>query len=268
MNLKRLSLICVFAIVAPLASFTRVGDLQGPFKFFTTDRLGNIYVITPKNDIRKYDAQFKKVAEANFKVLGDATLIDAGNPMELFVFYKDQNKLVYFDNLLNYRGETDLNQSLNVNNITTICRSYDNGFWFFDPDNFKLKKYDKQGNLLTESVNLAGVSDTVLAPTMMLDDGRFVFMKAGKDKVLMFDLLGNYIKTVFLGPFNAFQTRESLLIYNSGDSLFAYNPTTFDKGLLFVQSDTTLPSAGFGIKAEGKRIYVHHRQGITVYTEN
>ena len=65
--------------------------------------------------------------------------IDAGNPLEIYVFYKDQNKLVYFDNMLNYRGETDLYKTLGVNNIQAVCRSYDNGFWFFDPDNFKLK---------------------------------------------------------------------------------------------------------------------------------
>ena len=137
---KLLILLILFCSFNLKPEFSLEAEIKGQFKFFTTDKLGNVFVLTLKNDIQKFDKKGKKLTEANFKVMGDATMIDAGNPLEIYVFYKDQNKLVYFDNILNYRGETDLYKTLGVNNIQAVCRSYDNGFWFFDPDNFKLKK--------------------------------------------------------------------------------------------------------------------------------
>jgi hypothetical protein len=105
---KFLSLLLLFCSFNLTPELRLEGEIKGQFKFFTTDKLGNVFVLTQKNDIQKFDKKGKKLTEANFKVLGDATMIDAGNPLEIYVFYKDQNKLVYFDNMLNYRGETDL----------------------------------------------------------------------------------------------------------------------------------------------------------------
>jgi len=243
-----------------------LAKINGHFKFFTTDKLGNCFVITPKNDILKFDINGKKLAEVNFKVMGDATLIDASNPLEIYVFYKDQNKLVYFDNMLNYRGETDLYKSLGVTNIMSVCRSYDNGFWFFDPDNFKLKKADKSGNLLTESINLAGVSDTVLSPQMMLDDGQRVYLKTNNDRLLVFDILGNFIKVIPLEKFSSFQTRDNNIVYSTASEVYVYNPSTFEKeayGLLInkvFEGKTYL-----NIRVENSMIYLQDSAAISLY---
>src|SRR6478672_5274711 len=95
---------------------------------FTTDNLGNIFVISPTNDIEKYDKNGLKTATANFKVLGNITSIDASNPFEIYVFYRDQNKILYLDNLLNLRGETDL-ESIGVSQCAAVARSFDNQIW-------------------------------------------------------------------------------------------------------------------------------------------
>ena len=73
-----------------------------------SDYLENVYVITPTNDITKYNKSGLKLASANFKILGNISWIDASNPFEIYVFFRDQNKLLFLDNLLNLKGECDL----------------------------------------------------------------------------------------------------------------------------------------------------------------
>jgi hypothetical protein len=64
----------------------------------SSDNLENLFVITPTNDIIKYNKNGQKLATANFKVLGNISSIDAGNPFEIYVFYRDQNKIIFLDN--------------------------------------------------------------------------------------------------------------------------------------------------------------------------
>ncbi len=262
--LSLILLLCSFSFI-PELSFE--GEIIGQFKFFTTDKLGNVFVLTTKNDIQKFDKKGKKLTEANFKILGDATLIDAGNPLEIYVFYKDQNKLVYFDNMLNYRGETDLYKTLGVNNIQAVCRSYDNGFWFFDPDNFKLKKADKQGVLQSESINLANIADTTLSPQMLLDDGKNVYLKTNSDRLLVFDILGNYIKTIPLEKFTSFQTREDKIIYSTSGDVFVYNPSTFEKDSYKVSMNSAFRETIFlNIRIEDSFMYLQDSVRIGIFS--
>src|SRR5690606_30517568 len=70
-------------------------------KLIEIDPLGNLYITTATNDIIKYDSKGKLLATVNYKVLGNISWIDASNPFEIYVFYRDQNKLIILDNLLN-----------------------------------------------------------------------------------------------------------------------------------------------------------------------
>lgn len=265
--MRYIAIILLFCSFKPVPELSFLAKINGQFKFFTTDKLGNCFVITPKNDILKFDQTGKKLAEVNFKVMGDATLIDAGNPLEIYVFYKDQNKLVYFDNMLNYRGETDIYKSLGVTNIMSVCRSYDNGFWFFDPDNFKLKKADKAGNLLSESTNLAGISDTVLSPQMMMDDGQRVYVKSNNDRLLVFDILGNFIKVIPLEKFSSFQTRENNIVYATVNEVFVYNPSTFEKESYGLSLNKMFEGKSFlKIRLENSIMYLQDSGAISMYS--
>ncbi len=265
---KRYLTLVLISLFFGFSSFTKkmdIREIQGQFKFFTTDKIGNVFVLTAKNDIQKFNSSGKKMTEANFKVLGDATLIDASNPLEIYVFYKDQNKLVYFDNMLNYRGETDLYKTLGVNNILAVCRSYDNGIWFFDPDNFKLIKAGKQGDRQSESINLANVTDTAISPQMLVDDGKQVYMKINSGRLMVFDILGNYLKTLSLENFTSFQVRAEQIIYATPKDLFIYNPATFEKDSFKLSEKGDFMGRDFiGIRTENSQIYLHESTKISV----
>jgi len=191
-----------------------------------TDHFENVYVVTPENDIIKYGKNAKKIATANFKVLGNITSIDAGNPFEIFVFYRDQNKVMFLDNMLNVRGECDLEQ-IDVSQVAFISRSFDNQIWLFDLADLKLKKYSKELKLLLESAPLnTSVPGQTFQPEMMYDLSGQLYM-LNKQSILEFDLFANYVKTIHYDSISHFQVLEKRIIYYKSDSLWSYNPMNF-----------------------------------------
>jgi hypothetical protein len=173
--------------------------------------------------------------------------------------------MVYFDNMLNLRGETDLYKTLGVNNIQVVCRSYDNGLWFFDPDNYRLKKSDKSGAVQSESVNLSALVDTVLNPEMLIEDGKFVYLKVAPNQLMVFDILGNYIKNVVLEKFNSFQIRQDEIIYSIGYDLVRYNPQTFVKISILGELESFAGKAYPNIRLEEDQIYTYDAEGIYIF---
>lgn len=244
-----------------LSSFTNNEIvINGSFKMFTTDNIGNIYAVSNKNDILKYDKNGNKKAEINLKVLGDVTWIDAVNPLEIYVYYRDQGIIKYFDNNLNDMGETDLFKIFDSYNIQVICRSYDNGFWFLDPINFKLKKCDKKGNVLSESVIISNLADTIISPQMMIEDGKFVYLKINNNSIMKFDILANYLNTITFESFSTFQAKDENIFYKTNDGYYVYNTVTFEK----TSFKYNFGQQYLNIRTEGKLLYLQDKFSIKV----
>ncbi|NUM32460.1 MAG: hypothetical protein HUU47_09095 [Bacteroidetes bacterium] len=258
MKTNKYILIIIFLISASFKPTEIV--INGEFKMFTTDNIGNIYAVTHKNDIIKYDKKGIKKAEINLKVLGNVSLIDASNPLEIYVYYQDQGIIKYFDNNLNTLGETNLFKTYDLNNIQVICRSYDNGIWFLDPINLKLRKCDKKGNLLTESVIISNFSDTAISPQMILDDGKFVYLKINSKSLMKFDILANYLNTITLENFSTFQVKDENIFYKSNEGFWVYNTVSFEKTIFNYNFEKTY----LNIRTEGNLLYLQDNQSIKV----
>ena len=234
-----------------------------PGSSITTDNLGNLFVITPTNDIVKYDKNGRKMATANFKVLGKVTSLDAANPFDIYVFYRDQNKVVFLDNMLNLLGEIDL-EMIGVSQVPCIGRSGDNQLWLFDMADLKLKKYSKNLRLVTESAsfNTLTIGPDIL-PSMIVDVNTSVFM-LNQGKILEFDVFANFSKIKLIDTLQTFQCvklMDSLqrlefvkekIIYLKGNQVYVFNTLDFT----VKKSDLALPPNTRGIRIEKERLYV------------
>ncbi len=189
---------------------------------FTTDNLGFIYIITPNNDIEKYNDKFKKIATANFKVYGSISSIDASNPFEIYVFYRDQSKVVYLDNMLNYRGETDLN-AIGISQSAVVARSFDNQLWVVDMSDMKLKKINKENKLIFESnpLNLTS-TDIIISPSQLVDINSKLYL-LNQGNLYVFDLFGNFEKTALKDSIQSFQIHNTKLFYLKNEMVYSYD---------------------------------------------
>lgn len=217
----------------------------------SSDNLDNLFVITPTNDIIKYNKNGQKLATANFKVLGNISSIDAGNPFEIYVFYRDQNKIIFLDNMLNIRGECDL-ESIGMSQIACIARSSDNQIWLFDMSEQKLKKYSKDLKLLNESAALNNYPiGNEINPSLILDINSSILI-LNNYNVIEFDLYANFNKTVLIDTLKAFQFLNNKIVFLKDNSINVY-----DKSLLKMEVfNQILPIGTKGVRIEKERLFI------------
>jgi len=237
--LKPIGSLILYSIGAiGLLSFTEISSqtisFSIPFagQYFTTDNIGNIYTVDSDYSIRKYSDQGKLIARVNFKIYGDLAHIDASNPFEVYLHYRDQQRLVIIDNLLSIRGEIDLSSISNVE-ISALCRSYDNGFWCFDGGTAKLIKYSKDRIRQKESISAAIWTSEVWKPHRIYEDGKNVYVLDSTNGIAIFDVFAQFKKIVRLKGVSDIQIVNDEIIYRKADCLIRYNP-------ILLESDTLI----------------------------
>lgn len=214
---------------------------------FTTDKLGNIIVFSPNNDIIKYDKDGKILANTNIKVFGNIASIDASNPFEIYIFYADQNKLLLLDNLLNQMAIVDL-EYLEISQIACLSRSFDNQIWLFDAADFSLKKYSKDLKLMLESASFSvlPIAGNIF-PTFITDNNPSIFI-LNKGSILQFDIFGNFNKSVLSDSVESFQMNDEKIFYLKHEKIYFFDPKNFTASLIF--SDNLLKIKSFRIEKE------------------
>lgn len=216
------SIVFTFLLVAAAPDNGLLYKIPYTGAYFTTDHLGNLYVVKQDNSILKYNPKGELIASINNKLLGRLEYMDVSNPFELYLYYKDQNRIVYTDNMLGNRGETDLNK-LEVANIGLIARSYDNHIWTWDQNDLQLKKYSKDLKLLSESGNSRMWAKGLIEPAYLIDNGQLVLMSDPKVGIYVFDAFANYFKTIPAEGVGRFQVNGDKIVFFHNNRLSVYD---------------------------------------------
>lgn len=184
-------------------------------KYIQADELGNIYVVSPTNQLYKYNQAGKILATLNYNYSGNITGIDASNPMELYVFYKEINRVIFLDNNLAYRGEIDLTKS-NIIQASCVARSYDNGLWVFDQGDLQLKKLDKEGKQYQSSGNIKQFCNFNFVPAYLADNGKQVILSSDS-VILFFDVFASYTRTLKVNAATTLQLGAEYLFHTAAN---------------------------------------------------
>ncbi|HEX8460870.1 MAG TPA: hypothetical protein VF623_05555 [Segetibacter sp.] len=164
--------------------------IAGGIQDFTIDNLGNIYLLTATNQVKKLNAKGDSIAVYNdVRRYGKISSIDATNPLKILVYYNDFLTVIVLDRLLNVRNTIDLRRQ-NIFQVRAITTSYDNNIWLYDELDSKLKKIDDNGRLLLESTDFRQVFDSVPTPNVLYDrDGQLYLYDPAKG-LFVFDYYG------------------------------------------------------------------------------
>jgi hypothetical protein len=161
------------------------------------DAKQNMFIADDGFTLYKADANGEILTNVNTKIYGAITKIDCTNPFEIYTYHTDQNVVVFYDNMLNIRGQLRLNDHY-FNNISCIARSFDNGIWLFDLSEFRLLKIDKAGQIVNSSNNLINVTGKQLKVFDIQELGNNVYLVDSALGVLKFDFFATYSTTYYI----------------------------------------------------------------------
>lgn len=221
-----------------------------PFKgkFFTTDNLGNIFLIKHDNSIEKYDANGKKLAVVNFKIYGNISQLDVTNAFEIYAYYADQQTLLILDNMLNIRAEISLSD-ISTGEVSAAARSFDNGIWYFDASSMKLLKASKNLKTQIEGVPMGTWTTEVWKPTQILDNEKNIFVHDSSNGICLFDVFGNFYKSIDITGLSDFQVKKTKLMYYQDPYLIRYDYKFFKNDTLYTHKNA------MNIRTENKTIF-------------
>jgi len=196
-------------------------------KSFATDKLNQLYLITDKNEIIKYDSKGKEVFRYNNNFLENLTHIDATDPFNLLLYYADYLSVITLDRTMNKTGEFDLS-TLNLIRVKALGSSNDNNVWLYDEVGFQLKKINRNGDILRQSVDLNLQLNYPPKPIFLIEKENSVYVNDPAYGILIFNVFGEYESMIELKGIRKFQIFDNRLFYKKGEQVFSYHLQTFD----------------------------------------
>jgi hypothetical protein len=180
--------------------FKPAAAVPGEFSDFTIDNLGNYYLLSKNNQLKKLNAKGDSMGVFNdVRRYGKLFSIDVTNPLKGLLYYKNFSTIVVLDRFLNVVNTIDLRRT-NMFQVKAIAQSYDNNIWIYDEQNNKLKKIGEDGRVITETVDFRIIFDEVPSPVSIFDQDGFVYLYDPDKGIFIFDIYGSFkSKISYLG---------------------------------------------------------------------
>ena len=227
MNKLHKAIIFLFLVFATF-SFSVDDELKTLFTvkstsdFFTTDNLGNTYLIKGE-EIKKYSQTGDLLKIFSNKTTGKITSLDATNPLRILVFYKDFATILIIDDLLSQNGDPMNLLDYSLEQSDAICTSFNNGIWFFNRENMELVRLDESFKPVVNTGNLNRLLGADFKPNFMIENNGYLYLNNPLEGVYVFDIYGTYFKTIPIKNLQRFQVKDNNMFYYIGGILKSYN---------------------------------------------
>jgi hypothetical protein len=229
---------------------------------FATDPLFNLYIMTSKNEVLKYDPQGYFDSRYSNKKLGRLALIDGTNAFKVVFWFPDFQTIQLMDALVNPIITLNLND-LGVSRAAAVAMSEDGFVWIFDGGTNQLVKFsaDQNGVKLVEKVPM---SITALQPTGMTVRQNNIYLNVPNQGILIFDRFGKRIKTLDIKNVVDFQVIDNQLFYKQNSALYSFHLQTLTTTTLKLPEGVKGEQA---MRLERGRLFVKRGGSIDVFEE-
>ncbi len=242
---------------------THIKTISGEFANFSVDNLGNIFIITASNQIKKLNNNFDSVTTFNdVKRYGSIFTIDVSNPLKVLVYYKDFATILMLDKQLNNRNTINLRQQ-DILQVKAIAQSYDNNIWLFDELESKLKKIDESGRLLLETSDFRLIFDDNATPQTIIDMNGLLYLYNARKGWTIFDYYGGLKNQYPLINWQDVQVTDNYI--RGHDSVYYYLANPKQLQYLNIKLPTELCYASKLVLLQNKA-YVLSKEGLEIYT--
>jgi hypothetical protein len=188
---------------------------------FTMDYLQNIYIATEEGQLLKYNNKGVKEFEYNNKRLGQATKIDASNPLNILVYYPDFEQIIILDRTLSEIKSINL-LDLEIIEPAAVAMANDNNIWVYDQVAAVLKKVNQHNRVLFASRNLNQLTRKNLNPTHLQEQNNLLFLSDPQNGFFVFDTFGQLKQSFPILGMDGFQVQDQQIIYWQANQLFSF----------------------------------------------
>jgi hypothetical protein len=203
-------------------SFLFEKSISGQFADFEVDILGNYYLLSEKNQLKKTNAKGDSVGVFNdIRRYGKISSMDVTNPLKCLIYFKNFSTIIVLDRFLQPVNTIDLRKQ-SIFQVKAVAQSYDNKIWLYDEQNQQLKKIDDNGNLLLSTPDLRMVFDEVPSPEKIVDQEGYVYLYDPAKGVYVFDIYGSFKMKISYFNLNSFTVFGKTIAGISDGNIITY----------------------------------------------
>ena len=218
-------LFCVYLLFTFSVSaqeWHKVDSLVLPYKIssYAIDQEGKIYLGSHDGDIFRYGPDGKEDKVYSGINFSSVTTIEPWNRLKLFLFYRENQTIVYLDRFVATATSYQLgNLGTGFNSLATI--GVDNSFWVLESGNGELRKYSNNKNLIfatpINTINLVQASHIRAFQNL-------VILLDSSSGFHLFDQFGNPISTVSVIGADYFHIFNKQVITYDGKQVIEFDP--------------------------------------------
>jgi hypothetical protein len=232
-------------------------------RYFLTDHLKNIYVITNKSEVLKYDSEGYFDSRFSYKKFGRIWSVDVTNPFKIILYYTDYQCIVIIDAALNPIKTLFLND-MGVANAGAIAMGDSGHIWIYDSGVNKILRFSVDASGFKLALSTPPLSISGLQPNQMLVKENNIYMNVPDKGIIVFDQFGKYIKTFDILNASGLQIIENQLFYKQNNNFFRFNLQTLVKTTIPLPQDV---SGDRYLQIQKGRLYAQRSSSIDVYDE-
>lgn len=252
--------IIVFYYLLATADVNFIPEKKIPVKAndLEVDNIGNVY-LNSGNILIKKSFHSKEVYNYSNNFLGTPHHIDVSNPLQILLYYKTNNVLVFLNNTL-----TELRSPLKLDDISIyhpllICSSNFNGFWVFDQSRNTVLFVNKLFEIEVETQNINTIINENIQPNYLQEYNQEVYLNIPGKGILEFNKNGSYFRAIPLYVEEIIQVQNQNIYYLKGDSIGLFNILTKNNYIV------ALPENGIVIKIQNSKLFILKKDELVVY---
>lgn len=207
-------------------TFKALKSIPKTSRWIEVDKMKQLYLIEDAHTLLKYSSGGDLLYQFNENSLGEISYVDASNPFRVLVYYNDYATVLFLDRTLSEIQRHDLS-NLDIPEVRALGTASDNNTWLFDNNTYTLKKINSQNEVVAESSDLSLLLTDVLDPNRLIETDARVYLNSPNLGILVFDVFGNYIKTIEILNLDYFQVYEGQIFYVEDKKFKTYHLLSF-----------------------------------------
>lgn len=217
---------CSSIVSAQEYSFKEIKSIPKVSRWMEVDKMKQLYLIEGNHTLLKYSPDGDLLYQFNENSLGEISYIDVSNPFRILVYYNDYATVLFLDRTLSEIQRHNLSD-LDIPEVRALGTASDNNVWVFDNNTYTLKKVNSQNEVIAESADLSLLLTDALDPNRLIETNARVYLNSPNLGILVFDVFGNYIKTIEILNLDYFQVYEGQIFYVEHKKFKSYHLLSF-----------------------------------------
>ena len=233
--MKRLIVLLLSCFTAALfnsgiahAQLKQVAKIDTLAKAVYADNLDNVYLLSDKDELLKYDAKGKLKWRYSNNRFGKLHSVDVSDPLRVVLFYADFQQVVVLNNNLNEITSYSFARSSNLM-VSAVASGNNNSLWIFERTTNSLIKLSSNFTEDVRSASLFQLFDEVVEAKKIMASDQYVFLQRKSNQILQFDRFGAYVRELPIDSLSDFNITSNVIAYVNGGNLTKYHPTTFEQ---------------------------------------